>query len=340
MRIGTIDVVGKIPFFAKHVPFEGTVEALPADAFVGEAEFVGEGGELGGGVVEEMEGGGLEEGLEGAIGGAGAFGEYTGGPVGFLRAGGVGDGGEVPTGGGGVGVGGEGDGEELLVADVAPVGVEEADGTVFEAGCGGGVDIAEGVAGARGEGEPGAGAGADVEGTRGRSGGRGIGRGGGREALSEEGTVGVEIVVGFVTPFQQRGVFRELGQQIGMVEDDVAPHLDAAAVGFGEGVAVVNPVDVHLAGADFGGAFLGAALAEVPGFIAADVEGGAGEVGEEFVVHVFEELLGRGVGGAESPRDIAPSGDVVFLEIGGFGFGEMAEGGATEDFFEVAKGGE
>lgn len=140
--------------------------------------------------------------------------------------------GEGPAAGGAVEEAGEAHGVGLPVAGIAPIADEEALGGVGE-GVGEGVlDVAAHVGYAPGDGVPGGGAGGDPEGD---VGGGELGKGGG------------EGVVGFVAPIDGDAIAGELGNERGVVEDDVAPEAHGVAACFEGGVAAEEVVEVDAA---------------------------------------------------------------------------------------------
>ena len=54
--LGAVDVVGPVEMLAEEVKFQRRIEALPGESQVGHAKVIGQCGELGGGVLEEMYG--------------------------------------------------------------------------------------------------------------------------------------------------------------------------------------------------------------------------------------------------------------------------------------------
>ncbi len=238
-------------------------------------------------------------------------------------------------------VGGEG------FAVVVPDGVELAGGAQLHAFAGEALDVGEGVVPVGVDAgpvvDPGCDPGFDA----------GVG-----EGLDVFGVAGLG---GVVPPGDGDGVlFELLGEgfdEVGGALGDVAPPEESAVKGLQGFVDLLEVVEVDGAEAlrVYGG--FGLAVAEVNGFVGADVEEGAGVVGGQLGKHLVDELEGAGLGGGEHgavggfgdgavllPVEIVvevaerllvgDDGDVVTGGIGGelagFGRGDTAAGGCGE----------
>ena len=173
-----------------------------------------------------------------------------------------------------IGESGIGGGLELPVSAVAPVGDQVADGAVGQAVLRRIAQVGEGVVRFPGEGIPGRGAGHDVEGdTRVRELFPVLGKG----------------MIRFIAPFHRDDVLGQLRNQFGVVHDDVAPELHGASVARADRVDFHQEFEVdHARAARFAG-FLAPALAQGPGFVAADVHLPARKTGQQTVVHVLDQ---------------------------------------------------
>ncbi|OPZ07056.1 MAG: hypothetical protein BWZ08_02103 [candidate division BRC1 bacterium ADurb.BinA292] len=126
-----------------------------------------------------------------------------------------------------------------------------------------------------------------------------------------------------VAPFQRDDVARQLGDQVGVLLDDVAPEHHRAAVVLDEPVDLEQVIQVDPARAPalaFGAA---ASLAELEGFVAADVEQPAGEMRQQLLIQ---------------PRDELDRAGIERVERGGLPLGQLGErtvGGAAQPAFHV-----
>lgn len=164
-----------------------------------------------------------------------------------------------------------------MVAVVSPCGEEESLGVVFVS-VGGGVGyVGAGDMEASGEGVPVAGSGGDVV---------AVLEAGFGECLA----VLVEGCVGFVSPDDGGDVLGELVDEFGAFEEDLGPELGFGVLAVGAVEELFEEVEVDGVFAVFLDLFVAAALSELPGFVAADVELFGGEVGEEFLVELVNEV--------------------------------------------------
>lgn len=157
--------------------------------------------------------------------------------------------------------GGQGAGGEIEVSIVAPIGHDQTCGvlSVRCVGCFGDVGLGCGEIVDNAFPATGSGAGDDVA------------------VAAVGGCESGEFGVGFVSPIEEDGVFGEFAEQFGVVSDDVAPEHHAFAVtaaGIGEKFEVI---DVESSCSDLFGEGFVPALAQVVGFVGADVGKFAGE---------------------------------------------------------------
>ena len=90
-----------------------------------------------------------------------------------------------------------------------------------------------------------------------------------------------------------------------------------------ESLNFFKEIQVHAAPAFLVADFFALAAAQVPGFIAADIEKGAGEMGQEFAIQVAEEGDGSGVVGSEGGGTADKFAAGVFVGVRYFGKGMM-----------------
>lgn len=121
-----------------------------------------------------------------------------------------------------------------------------------------------------------------------------------------------------------------MGDNFGVLEDDVAPEVEAFSVDVCEGLEFDDEIKVNAAEAELLDLGLGLSLAQFPRFVAAGVELGGIEEGEELAIELGEEFDGSGVQGVEG-------GTAGIAEVAGE-LGELAIGGKGEDALEVAEG--
>src|SRR6185503_6756097 len=110
--------------------------------------------------------------------------------------------------------------------------------------------------------------------------------------------------------FERDGVAPQLGDELGLLDDDVAPELHAVAARGDERVHLLQELEVDAHLAFFGDGGRRAALAEIEGLVEADVELAAAEVRKQLVVEVGEQVEGARIGGAEAER-LAPLAERV-----------------------------
>ena len=222
---------------------------------------------------------------------------------------------------------------EVVVAAVAPIGVEQSTGAVLLAGGREPGDVGAGLGEPGEERVPGVGARTGEELKPGRL---------------EVGD-GLELVVVAVGPVEHCQILGDVGNQLRVVPDDVAPEHHPLAVFPGQLRDLRNVVEIDPPLAALFAEFIGLAPAEVVDLIAAGVEALAGEerqeLGEETVQKSIAVRVGRrkrpGVQ-EESRRSIRIDvfahpqvlGEVVVLRVLEHG-GEMAEGGQRRHQLDV-----
>ena len=204
---------------------------------------------------------------------------------------------------------------------VAPIGIQVAERAGFFAGLGGGAEIGKGVVVFANEGLPGGGAGADVKGDFGLRKLRGF--------LGER-------MVRLVTPVHGDELFGQATDEFGMFQDDVAPehHGSAATVDFA--LEFLDEVEIDAAFALGLATLFALAFAEVPGFVAADVEILAGKIGEQFVVETADERQGAGMFRGEGRGAAQEILGLGLVRLGNFG--EVLESAIFEEIAEMAEG--
>ena len=169
---------------------------------------------------------------------------------------------------------GEADWEILQMAVIAPIGIEMADGAMFEAGLGGGALIGQHVVGAAGDAAPTAGSGADIK----------------RDAaLAESAGLGVEGMIGFIAPVQGDRIRGQLRDEVRFLENDVAPEHHSPAMADDEIVHAAKKIEIDLMHAAAAAFVFASALADVEGLIAADVEQAAGEIRQELGIQICQK---------------------------------------------------
>jgi len=203
------------------------------------------------------------------------------------------------------------------VAIVTPVGVEEAFGAVRRALMSSFSDIGDGIAESRAVGVPRTCAGADHE---------------GQTCAGDILRVLETGAILLIFPVEKDDILGQLGQESGMPEDDIGPHVHPSAVPAAELVKLKDVVEINARRADAAGSALAAALAEFPRLIAADVEVFGLEDGDEFVIELGDEFGGARVGWAEG----GAAGPAT--EAGQFG--KVNVMGEDEGLFHVAEAGE
>ena len=211
-------------------------------------------------------------------------------------------------------------GEGLVVTAVSPIGVEIACGPVLEPVLGRILKVGEAVIGAARNAVPGAGAGADVE----------LDVGGGKGAA-----LLVKGVLRPIAPIEGDAVLGQGLDELGLMEDDVAPELHPAPP-LGAGlVNALEEVQVDLCGAAGLCLLLAPPLAQLPGLVAAYVEHGASEVRKVFVIQTLDKLQTFG-GGGQGGTVAAAAAPRVLKSIGALG--QVPVLGVAEPAFEVAEG--
>ncbi len=217
----------------------------------------------------------------------------------------------------------EGGGGHVEVAVVAPIGVQQA--TRAEALAGAGVfgeDDAGLLDGVEDPAEPAHG-GADDRGP----------------AARYEFAALLEFVRGEIGPVEDLAAGGQVADGFGMLQQHVAPEHERLAVAGGLFLQEADVVDV-LPG-EIGWRGVRGALAEVVGFVAAEVEAGRGKAGQEFVEDAAQQVLRVGIAGMDraAAEALEPGGGCP-RGGGEFDFGEVAVLRQREDAAEVAEAGE
>jgi hypothetical protein len=96
-------------------------------------------------------------------------------------------------------------------------------------------------------------------------------------------------VVELVAPFHGDGVFGQLGNELGALDDDVAPKLHRVAASRNGSMNLLQEVEVDALGATLFTRLLAAAEAQVEGLVEADIEDLAREVRQQLVIQVVQE---------------------------------------------------
>src|SRR5579862_3867812 len=97
-------------------------------------------------------------------------------------------------------------------------------------------------------------------------------------------------MIGFVAPVECDGVGGEFGDGLGIVQDDVAPEHHAMISRGDEAVNLLKEIEIDSGDADAVAFEFAAAVADVEGFVAADVKKFAGKVWQKLIVQIFKQF--------------------------------------------------
>ncbi len=145
----------------------------------------------------------------------------------------------------------------------------------------------------------------------------------------------IKRMMRLVPPFEQRRIRRQLRNQLRMIENNIAPHLNALAVRLRQRIAVIHPIDIHLPYADLLCKLPRPPLAQVPTLIATNIKLPAAEVRRELVIHIFQKRLRRRIGDAQGPGIITPSGHARLFQLVRICLGEVPKRGPLQNFVKV-----
>src|SRR5262245_2302243 len=99
-----------------------------------------------------------------------------------------------------------------------------------------------------------------------------------------------EGMISLIAPFERDRVLGQLGDQVGILYDDIAPELHGSAVRLHIRVDFLEKVEVDAPSAALIADLLAATLTQIDCLVAADVEHAAGEVRQQFVVEAAHQL--------------------------------------------------
>ena len=109
-------------------------------------------------------------------------------------------------------------------------------------------------------------------------------------------------VIGLVAPAQRDRVVRDLTNELGVSQDDVAPEQHLPVTVRDEAVDLAQEVQVDGRLAALGAGLGGAAAAQVEGLVQADVEATAHKLRQQLVVEAAEEFGNPRIGRAQAER--------------------------------------
>ena len=175
----------------------------------------------------------------------------------------------------------------LVVAVVAPVGVEHPLSASGHAVAHEVADVDVRPVEAREDAVPGADTGADPEPPPG---------------LGEDFHGGV-LAGGMIVPVEQDDVVGQFADEFRVMEQDITPDLDAPSVAGGQFAHTQDVIEIDTPNADLVGQGFTGSLAQVVGFVAVHVEGGRGEGGQHVGVEFVQQCVSLLKGRAQCPEE-------------------------------------